>query len=89
MGLLFVEDNGMVNLRRDNVRLHPFQKKKKKNVRLDGQDFGTKVGLLAAKYIRSKYFLMPYFTQNMENMPKKRRERIFYWAGQPIKFKVY
>ena len=22
-------------------------------------------------------------------MPKKRRERIFYWAGQPIKFKVY
>ena len=86
MGLLFVEDNGMVNLRRDNVRLHPFQKKKKKRA-TTRSGFWDKSGTLGCKIY--KYFLMPYFTQNMENMPKKRRERIFYWAGQPIKFKVY
>ena len=37
MGFLFVEDNGMVNLRCDNQRLH-------------GQDLGTKVGPLAPKF---------------------------------------
>ena len=65
MGLLFVEDNGMVNLRCDNERLHS----------LHGQDLRTKVGPLAPKYINIFLCHISPKIWKIINTPKKKKEK--------------
>ena len=59
----------------------PFKKKKKKNVRLHGQDFGTKVGLLAAKYIN--IFLCHTSPKIWKICPKKEEREFFIGPDSP------
>ena len=71
MGLLFVEDNGMVNLRCDNERLHS----------LHGQDLRTKVGPLAPKYIN--IFLCHISPKIWKICPKKEEREFFIGPDSP------